>query len=90
MDLYEDDEDEDDAGDFDEDNDDTLLPQTTNSRLQTMKGVRDTINPDLKDSYFLVRIDGKQKYLHRNTAIWYFTEEKYKLSSDRLARVMGK
>jgi hypothetical protein len=86
IDLYDDDDD----GDIDEDNDDTLSPQTTDSRLQTMKGVRDTINPDLQDSYFLVCIDGKQKYLHKNTAIWYLTDEKYKLSSDRLTRVMEK
>jgi hypothetical protein len=83
-------DDVDDDGDIDEDNDGALLPQTTNSRLQTMKGVRDAINPDLQDSYFLVRIDGKQKYLHKNTAIWYLTDEKYKLSSDRLTRVMEK
>ncbi|CAF3522380.1 unnamed protein product [Rotaria socialis] len=65
-----------------------LLPQTTNTSLQSMKSVRDTINPELKDSYFLVNIDGKRKYLHKNTAIWYMTDEKQKLSSDRSKRVM--
>ncbi|CAF3235280.1 unnamed protein product [Rotaria sp. Silwood2] len=87
MDIYDDDEDYD---GIDEDNDDILTSQTTNNRLLTMKGVRNTINPDLKDSYFLVRIDGKQKYLHKSTAIWYLTDKKYTLSSDRLTRVMAK
>ncbi|CAF1562250.1 unnamed protein product, partial [Rotaria sordida] len=87
MDIYDDDEDYD---GIDEDNDDILTSQTTNNRLPTMKGIRNTINPDLKDSYFLVRIDGKQKYLHKSTAIWYLTDKKHTLSSDRLTRVMAK
>ncbi|CAF1656724.1 unnamed protein product [Rotaria magnacalcarata] len=74
--------------DIEDNNGINLLPQTTNTSLQSMKGVRDTINPELKDSYFLVNIDGKRKYLHKNTAIWYMTDEKQKLSSDRLKRVM--
>ncbi|CAF3347446.1 unnamed protein product [Rotaria sp. Silwood2] len=53
-----------------------VLSHTTNTCLQSMKGVRDTINPDLKNSYFLVNIDGKRKYLHKNTAIWYLTDGK--------------
>ncbi|CAF4898202.1 unnamed protein product [Rotaria sp. Silwood2] len=56
-----------------------VLSHTTNTRLQSMKGVLDTINPDLKNAYFLVNINGKRKYLHKNTAIWYLTDEKYKL-----------
>jgi hypothetical protein len=56
--------------------------------LKTTKGLCDTINPDLEDSYFLANIDGKKKYLHKNTAIWYLMDEKHKLSSDRLNRVM--
>jgi hypothetical protein len=79
---------DDDDSDSEHDNDLSLLKHTTNDRLQTMKGVCDTINPNLKDSYFLVNIDGKKKYLHKNTAIWYLTEEKPKLSSDRMIRVM--
>ncbi|CAF2750323.1 unnamed protein product [Rotaria sp. Silwood2] len=55
MDLYDyDSEDEDDNGI-------NLLGHTTNSRLMTTKGLCDTINPDLKDSYFLVIIDGKKQ-----------------------------
>ncbi|CAF2139124.1 unnamed protein product [Rotaria magnacalcarata] len=55
--------------DIEDNNSINLLPQTTNTRLQSMKGVRDTtINPELNDSYFLVNIDGKrippQKYCY--------------------------
>ncbi|CAF4996626.1 unnamed protein product, partial [Rotaria sp. Silwood1] len=61
LDLYDyDSEDEDDGGM-------NLLGHTTNSLLKTTKGLCDTINSDLKDSYFLVNIDGKKKYLHKNT-----------------------
>jgi hypothetical protein len=82
MNLYDyDSEDED-------DNAINLLEDTTNSRLKTTKGLCDTINPNSKESYFLVNIDGKKKYLHKNTAIWYLMDEKHKLSSDRLNRVM--
>lgn len=83
------DEDENAEYEIEEDNLIGLLPQTTNIRLKPMKGVRDEINPDLQDSYFLVNIHGKRKYLHKNTAIWYLSEEKHKLSSDCLSRVMG-
>ena len=60
------------------------------SRLKTTKGLCDEINPDLKDSYFFVNIDEKKKYHHKSTATWYLTDEKYKLSSDRLNRVLQK
>ncbi|CAF4647916.1 unnamed protein product [Rotaria sp. Silwood2] len=53
-----------------------VLSHTTNTCLQSMKGVRDTINPDLKNSCFLVNINGKRKYLHKNTAIWNLTDGK--------------
>ncbi|CAF2039070.1 unnamed protein product [Rotaria magnacalcarata] len=74
--------------DIEDNNGINLLSQTTNIRLQSIKGIRDIINSELKDSYFLVNIDGKRKYLHKNTALWYLTDEKQKLSSDRLKRVM--
>ena len=53
-----------------------------------MKGVRDSINPELKDSYSVVNIEGWRKYLHKSTAVWYLTDEKHKLSADRVTRVM--
>ena len=53
-----------------------------------LKSVCNTINPDLKDSYFLVNIDRKRKYLHKSIAIWYLTDQKHKLSQDRMNRVM--
>jgi len=80
--------------DCDSDNEDenfiNMLEDATKIRLKTTKGLCDKINPDLKDSYFLVNTDGKKKYLHKNTAVWYLMDEKHKLSSDRLNRVMQK
>jgi len=73
-----------------DDDDINLLQHTPHSRLKTKKGLCDAINSDLRDSYFLVNIDGKKKYLHKNTACWYLTNETHKLSSDRLNRVMQK
>ena len=66
--------------DIGNDNNVSLLLYTTKDCLQTVKGVYDTINSDLNDSYFLVNIDGKRKYLHKSIAIWYLTDEKHKLS----------
>jgi hypothetical protein len=78
-----------DCDDEDEDgNAMNLLGDKTNSRLKTTKELCDTINPDLKESYFLVKIDWKKKYLHKNTVIWYLMDETHKLSSNRLRRVI--
>ena len=90
-----DNEDEGEAEDEDEDEGEDIgdahsSEDVNGSRLKTTKGLCDKINPDLKDSYFLVNIDGKKKYLHKSTATWYLTDEKHKLSSDRLNRVMQK
>ncbi len=86
MDLYDYESEE----EYDHDDGTNLLQHTTSSRLKNTKGLCDTINPDLKDSYFFINIDGKKKYLHKNTACWYLSNEKHKLSSDRLNRVMQK
>lgn len=95
TDLYDyhngnDDDNNNDNDNGDDDDDINLLQHTPHSRLKTKKGLCDAINSDLRDSYFLVNIDGKKKYLHKNTACWYLTNETHKLSSDRLNRVMQK
>jgi hypothetical protein len=84
LDLYDCDSDDEDENFI------NMVEDATKSRLKTTKGLCDKINPDLKDSYFLVNIDGKKKYLHKNTAVWYLMDEKHKLSSNRLNRVMQK
>ncbi|CAF3836645.1 unnamed protein product [Rotaria sp. Silwood1] len=49
--------------------------------------VTDTVSPSLSSSYFCVEIDGKKKYMHKQTACWLLTDDKAVLSSDRLKRV---
>ena len=49
--------------------------------------VYDNIPSSLTKSYFCVEIDGKKKYIHKQTACWVLTDEKACLSSDRIKRV---
>ncbi len=49
--------------------------------------VFDTIEPHIEDSYFKITINGKTKYLHKQTACSLLTDAKRKLSNDRLLRV---
>ena len=53
-------------------------------------GIRifDSIDSSKSSSYFKVQIDGKEKFMHKQTACWLFTEEKTALSADRLRRVI--
>ncbi|CAF4855542.1 unnamed protein product, partial [Rotaria socialis] len=58
----------------------------------TFQGMRvfDSINPTLAKSYFIVNINGTTIYLHRQTAAWLLSNDKFTLSSDRLKRIMNK
>ena len=46
--------------------------------------VLDTIPSSLLNSYFCVQIDGKTKYIHKQTACWILTDSNSHLSADRL------
>ena len=61
-------------------------------REKSVDGVRlvDRVNSETASSYFKVRIEGKEKFLHKQTACWLLTEEKHSLSADRVMRVMQK
>jgi hypothetical protein len=48
--------------------------------------VHDNI-PSQSNSYFCVEIDGKKKFIHKQTACWLLTDQKSSLSSDRVKRV---
>jgi hypothetical protein len=50
--------------------------------------IADNINPMLKQSYFKIKINEKNKYLHKQSACWLLSNKTTKLSSDRLSRVM--
>ncbi|CAF2386183.1 unnamed protein product [Rotaria sp. Silwood2] len=43
--------------------------------------------PSQSKSYFCVEIDGKKKFIHKQTACWLLTDEKASLSADRVKRV---
>jgi hypothetical protein len=61
---------------------------SANSKSQ-FHGMRvyDTIPSSLAKSYFHVEIDGKRKYIHKQTACWLLTDTDSRLSADRLRRV---
>ena len=49
--------------------------------------VCDNVPPHLLQSNFKVRINHKDKFIHKSTACWILTEQNRKLSSDRTRRV---
>ncbi|CAF4074976.1 unnamed protein product [Rotaria sp. Silwood2] len=69
-------------------NDDDDIPDNILQSDRTdFSGMRvfDSIDQAHKKSYFEVEINGKNKFLHKQTACWYLTEGKGHLSSDRLS-----
>jgi hypothetical protein len=73
-----------------DDDEDYSADHLFNVSSTTFQGMRvfDSINPNLSKSYFIVNINGTKKYLHKQTAAWLLSNDKYTLSSDRLERVM--
>ena len=49
--------------------------------------VSDTVPAHLLPSYFKVRINENDKFIHKSSACWAFTENNQKLSADRTRRV---
>jgi len=74
-------------GDDDEENVSDHLFNVSSTTFQGMR-VFDNINPALTKSYFIVKINGTKKYLHKQTVAWLLSKDKTTLSSDRLKRVM--
>ena len=56
------------------------------STFRTMR-VRDQVPDHLLSSYFKVRINEKDKLVHKSTATWVLTDENRKISADRTRRV---
>jgi len=69
--------------------DENYVPSISASSKSHFNGMRvfDTLSRSVSDSYFCVEIDGKKKYIHKQTACWVLTDNKASLSSDRLKRV---
>jgi len=70
-----------------EDEDD--VPSVSASGKSQFLGMRvfDSISSTSAGSYFRIEIDGKKKYMHKQTACWLLTDVKADLSADRLKRV---
>ncbi|CAF2142358.1 unnamed protein product [Rotaria magnacalcarata] len=81
--------DNEDSSENDEDYVSNRLFKVISTTFQGMR-VIDSINPTLAKSYFIVNINGTTIYLHRQTAAWLLSNDKFTLSSDRLKRIMNK
>ena len=92
VDSEDDDDSEDDEIDYDdngleEDDDENNRIATVKTEFHGMR-IRNSIDTNLKDSYFRVTINDDVKYIHKQTACWMLTEKQNRLSSDRLSRVI--
>jgi hypothetical protein len=61
-------------------------PDSSQPTFRTIR-VRDHVPPHLLPSYFKVRINDNNKFIHKSTACWVLTEQNQKLSADRTQRV---
>ena len=61
-------------------------PDSLQPTFHTVR-VCDNVPPHLLQPYFRVRINHKDKFIHKSTACWILTEQNRKLSSDRTRRV---
>ena len=63
----------------------------SNVAHSTIRGVRiyDAINEDQSESFFRVKINDQDKFMHKQSATWYLSKDKVKLSTDRLKRVQS-
>jgi len=79
---------------FQENDDDDVISilrshDDRDSSQPTFRTVRvcDNISPHLLQSYFKVRINQNDKFIHKSTACWILTEQNQKLLADRTQRV---
>lgn len=83
----------------DTDNDDSLTDSDAsasyiirNVSSCTIQGVRIfySIDEDHSESFFCVKINNKDKFMHKQSATWYLSKDKIKLSADRLKRIQSR
>ncbi|CAM4912299.1 unnamed protein product [Rotaria socialis] len=74
--------------DFENDDDVVDEEDVLTSTKSEFNGIRvfDDIDPNLKQSYFKIKLNDKIKYLHKQSACWLLSNKITKLSSDRLSR----
>ncbi|CAF3980166.1 unnamed protein product [Rotaria sp. Silwood1] len=63
--------------------------ECTQSTKDVFNGMRiySTVADKDKNKFFKIEINNKIKYIHKQTAVWYLTNNNNRLSSDRLVRV---
>jgi len=50
--------------------------------------IKDSVPADQKKSYFKIKINNMNKFLHKSTACYLLTKDNNSLSTNRLARVI--
>jgi hypothetical protein len=73
--------------DIDE-SDPCIIPNVTSSTIRGMR-IFDSIDNSQSESFFRVKINDQEKFIHKQTATWYLSKNNVKLSSDRLKRVQS-
>ena len=66
-----------------------ILSSVSSSTFHGMR-IFDSIDDSHNECFFCVELNGKKKYIHKQTGNWYFSKTKPILSCDRLKRVQNK
>lgn len=74
----------------DQEDDDVDDDNNITSIKANFNGMRicEKIQTHQQDSYFKIKVNGVQKFMHKQSASWLLTEKNIKLSNDRLSRVI--
>lgn len=80
--------DDDDLSTNSDESDTTIVPNVNGSTVRGMR-IFDSIDARQSNSFFRVKINNKEKYMHKQTASWCLTKNNVKLSSDRVKRVQS-
>jgi hypothetical protein len=59
---------------------------TTRDQFDGMRIYSNICDKD-KEKFFKITINGVNKFIHKQTAVWYFTKKNNQLTADRLVRV---
>ncbi|CAF0919561.1 unnamed protein product [Adineta ricciae] len=73
----------------DDELDNEIFSNVSNSTFHGMR-IFDSIYTHQNESFFPMEVNGEKKFMHKQTANWYFSKTKSTLSSDRSIRVQNK
>jgi hypothetical protein len=80
--------DNDDSSTDTDNSDPYIVPNVTSSTIRGMR-IFDSIDDSRSESFFRVKINNQDKFMHKQSATWYLSKDKIKLSADRLKRVQS-